>query len=80
MIGCYLDLDNMNIKWSKNGCDLGVAYEIPNNMRTLSYFPSICMKNAEIKFNFGYTQFKYQPGVSYNLFLFVFLLKRQHFL
>ena len=63
-IGCYLDLDSMTIKWSKNGLDLGVAYEIPNKMRNLSYFPSVCMRNAEIKFNFGNTPFSFQPAVS----------------
>ena len=63
-IGCYLDLDSMTIKWSKNGQDLGVAYEIPNKMRNLSYFPSVCMKNAETKFNFGNTPFSFQPAVS----------------
>lgn len=62
-IGCYLDLDNMKIKWSINGTDLGTAYEIPNNMKNLSFYPAVCMKNAEIKFNFGDTVFKFKPEV-----------------
>ena len=59
----------MKIKWSKNGFDLGDAYSINENMRRLSYFPTVCMKNAEIKFNFGDTNFKYKPEVYYYIIL-----------
>ena len=67
-IGCLIDLDLLKFKWFKNGVDLGYAYDIPQNMKALAFFPSVCMKNAEIKFNFGDTAFKY-PQVSFRLSL-----------
>lgn len=62
-IGCLIDLDNMKIKWSKNGKDLGLAYDIPTALKNYAFYPSVCMKNAEIKFNFGDTNFKNSPTV-----------------
>ncbi|RNA32088.1 ATP-dependent RNA helicase Ddx1 [Brachionus plicatilis] len=64
VVGCYLDLDQMKIKWSKNGQDLGNAYDIPAVLKKQVFFPSVCMKNAEIKFNFGETAFDYEPTYS----------------
>lgn len=68
VIGCFLDLDLMKIKWSKNGKDFGNAYEIPVALKNYAFFPSVCMKNAEIKFNFGETAFQHSPAVSLNNF------------
>ncbi len=62
-IGCFIDLDSMQIKWSKNGKDFGTAYGLPNSMKNYAFFASVCMKNAEILFNFGETSFKYPPVV-----------------
>ncbi|XP_064640088.1 ATP-dependent RNA helicase DDX1-like isoform X2 [Lineus longissimus] len=64
-IGCYLDLDSFTIKWSKNGTDFGKAYDIPANLRNSTYFASVCLKNAEIKFNFGDSPLKYPPQREY---------------
>jgi ATP-dependent RNA helicase DDX1 len=64
IIGCFIDLDLMKIKWSKNGNDFGYAYDIPANIRNNAFYPTVCMKNAEILFNFGETDFKYKPGVN----------------
>ena len=63
-IGCFIDLDTLKIKWSKNGNDFGNAYEINGGLRSYAFFPSVCMKNAEILFNFGDKSFKHPPGVS----------------
>ncbi len=49
------------------GKDLGIAYEIPPNMKNQAFYPALCMKNAEIKFNFGDSNFKYFPSVISNL-------------
>ncbi|XP_033114325.1 ATP-dependent RNA helicase DDX1-like [Anneissia japonica] len=64
-IGCYLDLDEYSIYFSKNGVDLGLAYLIPGNMRNSVFYAAVVLKNAEMKFNFIQTKFKYQPGYGF---------------
>lgn len=68
VIGCYLDLDLMKIKWSKNGKDFGNAYDIPAGLKNYAFFPAVCMKNAEIRFNFGETTFQHSPIVIFFTF------------
>ncbi|XP_054584102.1 ATP-dependent RNA helicase DDX1 isoform X2 [Eptesicus fuscus] len=60
-IGCYLDIDKGHIKFSKNGKDLGLAFEIPPHMKNQALFPACVLKNAELKFNFGEEEFKFPP-------------------
>lgn len=60
-IGCYLDLQKGEVKWSKNGVDLGKAYDIPGNMRSEKFYAAVVLKNAEMNFNFGATSFKFPP-------------------
>lgn len=60
-IGCYLDLQKGEIKWSKNGIDLGKAYDIPGHLRKERFFAAVVLKNAEMNFNFGTTPFKFPP-------------------
>lgn len=47
----------------EKGIDLGNAYDIPKNMQNMPFFPAVCMKNAEILFNFGEKSFKHAPQV-----------------
>ncbi|XP_040848781.1 ATP-dependent RNA helicase DDX1 isoform X1 [Ochotona curzoniae] len=60
-IGCYLDIDKGQVKFSKNGKDLGLAFEVPPHMKNQALFPACVLKNAELKFNFGEEEFKYPP-------------------
>ncbi|KAK3506698.1 hypothetical protein QTP70_015545, partial [Hemibagrus guttatus] len=60
-IGCYLDLESGHMSFSKNGNDLGLAFEIPQNVRKQPFFASCVLKNAELKFNFGGEAFKHPP-------------------
>uniref|UniRef100_A0A8C3WSU5 ATP-dependent RNA helicase n=1 Tax=Catagonus wagneri TaxID=51154 RepID=A0A8C3WSU5_9CETA len=60
-IGCYLDIDKGHVKFSKNGKDLGLAFEIPTHMKNQALFPACVLKNAELKFNFGEEEFKFPP-------------------
>ncbi|KAM9635678.1 ATP-dependent RNA helicase DDX1 [Trichechus inunguis] len=60
-IGCYLDIDKGHIKFSKNGKDLGLAFEIPSHIKNQALFPACVLKNAELKFNFGEEEFKFPP-------------------
>lgn len=65
VIGCYLDLEKGLIKWSKNGIDLGKAYDIPGQLRNEKFFAALVLKNAEMDINFGENSFKYPPDKSW---------------
>uniref|UniRef100_A0A803JJS7 ATP-dependent RNA helicase n=1 Tax=Xenopus tropicalis TaxID=8364 RepID=A0A803JJS7_XENTR len=60
-IGCYIDIDNGTVKYSKNGKDLGLAFQIPAHLKNQAVFASCVLKNAELKFNFGEEDFKFPP-------------------
>ncbi|XP_051501529.1 ATP-dependent RNA helicase DDX1 [Myxocyprinus asiaticus] len=64
-IGCYLDLDKGHMSFSKNGNDLGLAFEILQQIKNQPFFASCVLKNAELKFNFGDEPFKNQPKDGY---------------
>ncbi|XP_077982085.1 ATP-dependent RNA helicase DDX1-like [Glandiceps talaboti] len=65
VMGCYLDLDNATIKYSKNGKDLGHAFDIPGHIKSSLFLAAVVLKNAEMKFNFGDTKFKFPPQGGY---------------
>ncbi|KAJ9589687.1 hypothetical protein L9F63_017131 [Diploptera punctata] len=65
VIGCYLDLDIGEIKFSKNGVDLGKAFSIPQQVKSAALYPAVVLKNAEMSFNFGAQPFKHQPESGY---------------
>lgn len=58
-IGCWLDLDNWIIGFSKNGTYLGDAFKIPATLKTCAFYPAVVLKNGEMSFNFGETPFKH---------------------
>lgn len=59
-IGCCLDLQQYEVRFTKNGKDLGVAFSIPSNLRNSTFYPAVVLKNAEMSFNFGATSFKHK--------------------
>lgn len=61
VIGCYLNLEFGSIKYTKNGKEYGKAFEISRALMNKSFFASVTLKNAELRFNFGATPFKYPP-------------------
>ncbi|XP_020603286.1 ATP-dependent RNA helicase DDX1-like [Orbicella faveolata] len=61
IIGCFIDLDNGSIKFSKNGVDFGKAFDIHTNLQGSTFFAAVVLKNAELLFNFGDSPFKYPP-------------------
>ncbi|EDV25940.1 uncharacterized protein TRIADDRAFT_24752 [Trichoplax adhaerens] len=61
VIGCMLDLDNYEIRFSKNGVDFGRAFEIPQKLRNSPFFAAVVLKNAEMQFNFGDDAFTFSP-------------------
>jgi len=68
VIGFYLDLDAMEIWYSKNGEDLGQAFSIKGDLKNKVFYPAVVLKNAEMLFNFGETPFKYTPIDGYQAF------------
>lgn len=60
VIGCCLDLQRSEISFTKNGRNLGKAFIIPNDMKSETFYPSVVLKNAEMLFNYGASEFKYK--------------------
>ncbi|XP_028392095.1 ATP-dependent RNA helicase DDX1-like [Dendronephthya gigantea] len=65
VIGCYINLEDGTVKWSKNGTDFGEAYEIPDKLQGVPFHAAVVLKNAELKFNFGGEPFRYPPKEGY---------------
>lgn len=61
-IGCLLDLTKNEISFTKNGTNLGIAFNIPNNLKGETFYPTVVLKNAEIEFNFGLKNLKCPPS------------------
>jgi len=61
VIGCYLDIDQLEVMFSKNGEDLGKAFSLENKFKGLPIFPAVVLKNAEMLFNFGDQPWKHPP-------------------
>eukprot|EP00959_Pyramimonas_sp_CCMP1952_P177599 3712432-Pyramimonas_sp.AAC.1 len=62
VIGCLLNIANGEIAFTKNGEDLGVAFNLPQHMRGgCAFYPSVCLKNSEIDLNFGSKPFHSLP-------------------
>lgn len=69
-----LNLNNGEIRYTKNGEDLGVAFKLDQSRRADCYFPAVVLKNAEMSFNFGATPFKVSTYFNNKLnFVFKFL-------
>ncbi|XP_069172141.1 ATP-dependent RNA helicase Ddx1-like isoform X3 [Procambarus clarkii] len=65
VIGCYLNLDAMEMHYSKNGTDLGKAFALRSEFKNAVFHPAVVLKNAEMSFNFGATEFKHPPKAGY---------------
>jgi len=65
VIGCFLDLVKGEIKFTKNGMDLGVAFTLNAQQKSQTYYPAVVLKNAEMAFNFGAQPFKHPPPNDY---------------
>ena len=44
VMGCYLDLDDMFIKYTKNGVDLGKAFSLRSEFKKQTFFPAVVLK------------------------------------
>lgn len=59
-IGCMIDFNTNEIRFAKNGKDLGVAHCFPDHMKNETFYPAVVLKNAEMAFNFGASDFKHK--------------------
>ena len=63
VIGAFAELrpdgSGGTLAFTKNGEPLGVAFTLPP--RTGPLFPALCMRNAEVRVNFGGTRMAYAP-------------------
>lgn len=64
VLGCFLDLDNLLIWWSKNGDHFPVAYDISNSFRRpdSALHPAVLIKRSNLELNFGDKPFQHYPG------------------
>ncbi|XP_063975899.1 ATP-dependent RNA helicase Ddx1 [Diachasmimorpha longicaudata] len=53
VIGCLLNLSNGEMRFTKNGVDLGRAFYLNAQQRSQVFFPAVVVKNAEMSVNFG---------------------------
>ena len=61
VIGCLLDLNSNSVAFTKNGANLGTAFQVPGQLQGSALYPAICLKNAELVVNFGETEFQQAP-------------------
>ncbi|KAI6225015.1 ATP-dependent RNA helicase DDX1 [Aphelenchoides besseyi] len=61
VIGCFLNLDDGTIHYSKNGKEYPTAFKIDSKIANEAFYPAILLKNATLKLNFGSEPFKNPP-------------------
>ncbi|KAI1708674.1 DEAD/DEAH box helicase domain-containing protein [Ditylenchus destructor] len=61
VIGCFLDLDNNAVHFSKNGKEFPTAFKIRPQFVKSTFFPAVVIKNARLRLNFGEEPFKFLP-------------------
>ena len=65
VIGCLLDLQKGEIRFMKNGVDLGTAFTLNSQQKSMTFYPAVVLKNAEMAFNFGVKPFKHPPPADF---------------
>jgi len=62
VVGCLLEVtdDGSSVSFSKNGTLIGKAFDIVAKNQ-VSWFPAICVKNAECELNLGSADFQHLP-------------------
>ena len=61
VVGAALDADVGEVSFTLNGAPLGAAFTLPAHLRGTALFPAVCLKNAEVAFNFGAQPFAHAP-------------------
>lgn len=53
IVGAYLDFDQRQLGFTKNGVDLGTAYKIPPLLDLYDLYPTVALKDANVVLNLG---------------------------
>ncbi|KAJ1361472.1 hypothetical protein KIN20_020730 [Parelaphostrongylus tenuis] len=63
VLGCYLDLDNGRIWWSKNGKEFEVAFRLDPEFSSphCALHPAVLVQNSSLELNFGASPFAFPP-------------------
>ena len=61
VVGCFLDATTGEVSFSLDGEQLGVAFTLPQHLRGQAMYPTVCLKNAEARVNFGAAPFAHPP-------------------
>lgn len=61
-VGCLLDHTSNQISYTLNGASMGVAFEVPAQMRGQPLYPAVTLKGAKISTSFGGTRAKFRYG------------------
>jgi hypothetical protein len=43
-VGCFLDLDAMQIHWSLNGTEFPVAFQLSSSLKNRAFYPTVTLK------------------------------------
>ena len=66
VMGCFIDLEENTIAYSKNGRFFDIAFDIPGSLHGEAFFVACTLKNSSLTFNFGENgPFKHPPGFGY---------------
>ena len=65
VMGCFIDLSEKTISYSKNGRYFDIAFFIPDKFNGEAFFVACTLKNSSLTFNFGETPFQHPPGFGY---------------
>lgn len=60
-VGCFLDADAGEVSFALDGEHMGVAFTVPTRLRGSVLYPTVCLKNAEARVNFGGSAFAHPP-------------------
>lgn len=61
VIGCIIDWNELALSFTKNGRNLGVAFELPKNIQKQGLFPALTIKNAVVRVSFKRDTMKFLP-------------------
>ena len=64
-MGCFIDLSEKTISFSKNGRYFDIAFDIPKKFIGEAFYVACTLKNSSLTFNFGDTPFKHPPGFGF---------------